>query len=576
MMDKIFLLGNPNVGKSVVFSRLTGIHAISSNYPGTTVEISKGYLKIGEEKIEVIDLPGTYSLESTSKAEEVAVSLLKEYSKDKGAVINILDSTNLERNLFLTLQLIEEGFSVIVCLNMCDDATHRGVHIDVERLEELLGVPVISTCAVTGVGIKLLIERIKEAHSNPKNKLTHEARWQEIGKIVETVQRLTHRHHTLREILEDASVKPLSGLLMSCITIYVSFKIVRFLGELLINKIFDPLFFDLYQPVLERLSLALGQKGFIHHLLIGELINGKIDFKQSLGVLTTAPYIEFAMVLPYVVSFYFILSLLEDIGYLPRLAILLDNLLHRLGLHGYAIIPVLLGFGCNVPGILSTRVLESKRERFIASTLISIGVPCVPLQAMIFGLLGNFGGFYVGGVYLVLFSISIILGMVLNRVLVGYSPELLIEIPPYRFPPLLILGKKLYFRIKGFLIEAVPIVLLGVLAINILLYFRLLDFVTGIFAPVIQGLFGLPKEAVVALVIGFLRKDVAVGMLAPLALSARQLFIAATLLAVSFPCIATFVVLLKELGLKCLIGAVVIMVGVSMVVGSILNFVILR
>ena len=576
MINKIFLLGNPNVGKSVVFSRLTGVHVISSNYPGTTVEIAKGFLNIGEEKIEVVDLPGTYSLEPTSKAEEVAVSLLKAHQKEKIAVINIIDATNLERNLFLTLQLIEQSYPVIACLNMCDDTAHRGIHIDVKKLEELLGVPVISTCAVTGVGIKLLIERIKEARPSLKNEPSHQERWLEIGKIIEAVQRLTHRHHTLRERLEDASVRPLSGLVMSCLVIYASFKTVRFLGEFLINKIFDPLFINLFQPVLERLSLALGQKGFLHHLLIGELINGKIDFKQSLGILTTAPYIEFAMVLPYVVSFYLILSFLEDIGYLPRLAILLDNLLHKLGLHGYAIIPVLLGFGCNVPGILSTRVLESKRERFIASTLISIGVPCVPLQAMIFGILGAFGGFYVAGVYLVLFLIIIILGFILNHSIKGYSPEFLLEIPPYRFPPLLILVKKLYFRIRGFLMEAVPIVLAGVLVINILLYFKLFDIVTAVFAPIIHGLFGLPKEAVVALAIGFLRKDVAVGMLMPLSLTAKQLFISATLLAVSFPCVATFVVLLKELGFKSLIKATLIMIFVSLVVGSLLNFVVLR
>jgi ferrous iron transport protein B len=195
---------------------------------------------------------------------------------------------------------------------------------------------------------------------------------------------------------------------------------------------------------------------------------------------------------------------------------------------------------------------------------------------MIFGLLGEFGGFYVGGVYLALFSLLVILGVILNRTLKGYSPELLLEIPPYRFPPLPLLGKKLYFRIKGFLIEALPVVLLGVLIINILLYFNLFNFITGIFAPVIRGLFGLPKEAVVALAIGFLRKDVAVGMLAPLALTAKQLFISATLLAVSFPCIATFVVLLKELGLKDLIKATLIMAAVSLLVGTILNFGILR
>jgi len=392
--------------------------------------------------------------------------------------------------------------------------------------------------------------------------------------IVEQAQRLEHRHHTIREVLEDASVRPLTGLIMAGAVIYSCFKFVRFAGEGIIHYITDPFFFNIYQPLLERLTFLWKENGFWFHLFIGDLIGGKIDFKQSLGVLTTAPYIEFGMVLPYVISFYFVLSLLEDLGYLPRLAILLDNLLHRLGLHGYAVIPVLLGFGCNVPGILATRVLESKRERFIASTIISIGIPCVPLQAMVFGLLGVFGGFYVGGVYLVLFSLIIILGFILNRSLTGYSPEFLLEIPPYRFPPLIMLLKKLFFRIKWFLIEALPVVFLGVLFINILLYFKLFDFVTGLFSPVIQGLFGLPKEAVVALAIGFLRKDVAVGLLMPLNLSADQLFIAATLLAISFPCIATFVILGKELGIKALLKASAIMVLVSIIVGSFLNFVI--
>lgn len=576
MIKKIFLLGNPNVGKSVVFSRLTGVQVISSNYPGTTVGISKGFLSIGDEKIEVLDLPGTYSLESSSKAEEVAVNVLKEVPKEEAVTIDILDATNLERNLFLALQLIEEGYPLIICLNMCDDTAHRGIYIDTKKLEELLGVPVISTCAVTGAGIKFLVERIKEAKAGPRQKLSHEQRWQEIGRIIEAVQRLTHRHHTLRELLEDASVRPLSGFVMSCAVIYASFKFVRIFGEFLINKICDPVFFNLYQPLLERVSKALGAETFLHHLLIGDLINGQIDFKQSFGVLTTAPYIEFAMVLPYIVSFYFVLSLLEDIGYLPRLAMLLDNLLHRLGLHGFAIIPVLLGFGCNVPGILATRVLESKRERFIASTIISIGVPCVPLQAMIFGLLGKFGGFYVTGVYLILFSLVLILGIIMNRTLKGYSPEFLLEIPPYRFPPVRILLQKLYMRMRGFIVEAVPVVLLGVVFINIFMYFKLFDFVTNIFAPVIKGLFGLPKEAVVALVIGFLRKDVAVGLLGPLGLNAKQMFISSTLLAISFPCIATFVIMLKELGWKDMIKSTAIMIGVTVIVGAVLNFAIMQ
>jgi ferrous iron transport protein B len=191
---------------------------------------------------------------------------------------------------------------------------------------------------------------------------------------------------------------------------------------------------------------------------------------------------------------------------------------------------------------------------------------------MIFGLLGSFSGFYVTGVYLVLFAIWLTLGTILNRTLKGYSPEFFIEIPPYRFPPISILWQKIYFRIKWFLIDAAPVVLLGVLFVNVLLYFHLFDLLTSIFAPVMNGLFGLPKEAVIALTVGFFRKDVAVGMLMPLGLNAKQLFISSVLLAISFPCIATFIVLLKELGLKDLIKSTTIMIITALIVGSLLNF----
>lgn len=576
MIKKIFLIGNPNVGKSVVFSRLTGVNVITSNYPGTTVEVAKGYLRQTEGEVEVIDLPGTYSLEPTSRAEEVTVSAFIDQNKEEFVVINIIDATNLERNLYLTLELIEKGYSVIVSLNMCDDTAHRGININTGKLEQLIGVPVISTCAVTGVGIKILSERINEAKAQEKNKRSHEERWQEIGKIITQVQQLSHRHHTLREILEDASVRPFTGFLMACAVVFVSFKVVRFIGEGLITRIADPVFFNLYRPFLEKISLFFSQNDFLRHLLMGDQINGAIDFKQSLGLLTTAPYIEFAMVLPYVIAFYFVLGILEDVGFLPRLAMLLDNLMHKVGLHGFAIIPVLLGFGCNVPGILSTRVLESKRERFIAATLISIAVPCVPLQAMIFGLLGRISGFYVTGVYFVLLCVWLILGFMLNKILKGYSPEFLLEIPPYRLPPISALAQKLVSRIKGFIIDALPAVFLGVLLINTLMYFKVFDLATGFFSPIVTGLFGLPKEAVVALTIGFFRKDVAVGMLMPLGLFPKQLFISVVLLAMTFPCVATFAILFKELGFRALIKSTLIMVVSGLVVGTFLHLAVLR
>lgn len=576
MIKKILLLGNPNVGKSVVFSRITGVHVISANYPGTTLEIMKGQFDIVGENIEVIDLPGIYSLTQASKAEEVALNILMDTNKAEAIVVNVIDATNLERNLYLTLQLIEEGFRVVVCLNMCDEAKHRGVSIDRNKLEELLKVPVIFTCAVTGAGIKDLIDRLNEAKPVLTEEITADERWKEIGRIIGSVQKLAHRHHTFVEMIEDISVSPFAGILIGLSVIAASFKIVRFLGEVIIKHLSDPVFFNVYRPFLEKLSGIIGKESLLHHILIGDLIGGRIDFQQSLGILTTAPYIEFGMVLPYVAAFYIVLSILEDVGYLPRLAILLDNILHRLGLHGYAIIPVLLGFGCNIPGILSTRMLESKRERFIAATLISIGVPCAALQAMIFALLGKISGYYVFGAYLVLFAIWLMLGIILNISTKGPSPELLLEIPPYRFPPINVMLKKIYFRVKGFLIEAVPVVMGGVLVVNLLLYFKAFDIVTNIFRPLVTGLFGLPKETTIALAIGFIRKDVAAGMLMPLGLTPKQLFISVILLSVSFPCIATFTVLLKELGLKDFIKSTIIMIITGISAGVLLNIFILK
>jgi ferrous iron transport protein B len=277
------------------------------------------------------------------------------------------------------------------------------------------------------------------------------------------------------------------------------------------------------------------------------------------------------MVLPYIISFYLILGLLEDTGYLPRLAVLMDNMMHRLGLHGYAIIPTLLGLGCNVPGVLATRILESRRERFIAATLISIAIPCAALQAMIFGVVGKHGGQYVAIVYGTLLAVWFVLGFVLRHAVKGFAPELLIEIPPYRFPQWQAVLRKLQMRVSGFLAEAMPIILGAVLVLNIVYYSGILDAIARFTAPVVTGLWGLPKEAVTSVILGFLRKDMAVGMLTPLALSAKQATIACTVLAMFFPCVATFAVLVKELGVRDMLKSTAIMAVVATITGSVLN-----
>jgi len=568
-MMRILLVGNPNVGKSALFSRLTGIRIIASNYPGTTVGFTKGYMKLGEEQAEIIDVPGTYTLEPTSKAEEVAVEMLKEGD----SVINVVDATNLERNLNLTLQLLERQIPVIVALNIWDDARHRGINIDVAKLEELLGVAVVPTVGVTGQGIRELFRRLPEAKVPKTTYSGSDERWARVGDIVSQVQSLSHRHHTWRDVLEDASNHPVGGAFIALVVLFAAFWFIRFIAESIIGYVANPLFEWLWTPLLMRVSLALGAGGFWHSVLIGNLIAGEIDYFQSFGLLSTGFYIPFGAVLPYIVSFYLALGILEDVGYLPRLAILMDTIMHRLGLHGYAIIPTILGFGCNVPAVMATRILESRRQRFIAATLISIGVPCAALQAMIIGLVGQQGGQYVAMVYGSLFASWVIIGLILNRTVKGFSPELLVEIPPYRLPPWRVITEKLWLRVSGFIKEALPIVLSAVLVVNILYTLGVFDAIANIAAPIVSGLLGLPKETVVALVIGFLRKDVAMGMLAPLALTAKQLVISSTVLAMFFPCVATFVVLARELRTRDTLRATAIMVAAALIVGSLQNLI---
>jgi ferrous iron transport protein B len=268
-----------------------------------------------------------------------------------------------------------------------------------------------------------------------------------------------------------------------------------------------------------------------------------------------------------VVLFYLVLGLLEDSGYLPRLATLLDSVMHRIGLHGSAIVPSMLGLGCKVPGMLSTRILESEKQRFIAATLLAICVPCFSQNAVIIGLLMKHGIRYVAIVYATLFMLYITLGLILKRVVKGDTPEIFMEIPPYRMPSFSASLKKTWIRVRYFITDALPYVLLGVALVNVMYISGLMDALARTLGPVMSALFGLPPAAVGALIIGFLRKDVAVGMLAPLGMTPMQLAVASTMLAIYFPCIATYTVLFKELGLRNALKSTAIMVFVSVFVG---------
>lgn len=572
---KILLVGNPNVGKSLIFSRLSGIDVIISNYPGTTVDFTRGSVKIDKKTYELIDTPGTYSLEPVCKAEEVTVNMISSMG-EHDLIINVVDATNLERNLYLTLELLETGKPMIVALNMWDDTKHKGININTKKLQKFLNVPVIPTSGLSGEGIKNLIEQIKQAQNPKIHEHTRDERWKDVGKIVREVQTIEHRHHKISEKIMDLTIMPLTGIPIAIAVLFLTFTIVRYIGESLINYITTPLFEEFYLPIISGLSSFFGGSGFIHSILIGQLINGKIELEGSMGLLTTGIFVPFGVVLPYIISFYFVLSIIEDSGYLPRLSVIVDSIFHRLGMHGYGIVPVILGLGCNVPGTLGIRVMETRKQKFIAATLLAMAVPCMAQTSMLLGLFGaggNFNHIYI--VFITLFIIYLATGVVMNTFVKGESPEILLEIPPYRTPSFKALSKKLWMRVRWFLFEAIPWLFFGIFLVNILEVFGILEFIGNLASPVIVGLFGLPAAAIGALVVGFLRKDIAVGMLIPLVtsgeMSAMQLVVAAVILVMYFPCAATFATLLKELGFKDMALSVLIMLTTVLIVGTTLR-----
>lgn len=563
---RILLVGNPNVGKSLIFSQLTGLRVTTSNYPGTTVEFYRGYLRKGEEQHEVIDVPGMYSMEPNCEAERVAVRML-----DYGdVIINVVDATNLERNLNLTLQLATVQKPMLVALNFWDEAKQKGIKINPEKLEKYLGVPVIPVTAVTSEGLNTMVDRLAEARIPPFTSVRPEERWKRIGLIVREVQVLTHRHPTFLEKLQTFSFHPVHGFITGGLVLLATVFFIVYLGKFLSDAM-EALLTRWYLLVMQKLSVFLGGEGLWHEIFLGKLVDGTVNLEESLGLLTTGVYVALGVVLPYLTIFYFILGFLEDFGYLPRLAVLVDRIMHRIGLHGFAIVPLVLAFGCNVPGILALRNLESRREKFIAGVLMAIGIPCMAQLSIIMGLVGRHGAAYLLVILAFLFFTWTVLGLLGNRFVEGYTPSLLMEIPPYRLPRPAVQLKKLKMRITSFLAEALPFVFGGLLLVNLLHALGVVNWAAGLLSPVISGLWGLPEEVISTLLIGFLRKDVAVALLEPLNLSASELTVTTVILTLYFPCAATFAVFIKEMGLMDTVKAVGIMMMVTLTAGTFLN-----
>lgn len=572
-MNKILLIGNPNVGKSVIFSRLTGLDVIVSNYPGSTVEFEKGDVKIGGVKYELVDVPGTYSLAPTNKAEEVAVEMLADF-REGDIIVNVIDSANLERNLSLTLDILALKHPTVVVLNRWDMTKSRGIEIDPAQVSAYLKAPVVSVTGVSGEGVKELFEALAGAAAGPEK--THiyvpeksEEKWKLIGEICANSQRLYHRHPNLYERVQELSIKMPYALFIALGALVGSFAVIRYAGESLITYAFDPLFNKLYMPAL----LKALSPDTLPEWLLKFLLGVKPVPMESFGLLTTGLYIPLVVLLPYIFSFYFVLAFLEDSGYLVRVAVVMDRVFHKVGLHGYASIPILLGLGCKVPAIVSTRILESEKERLITLVLILMLAPCMPQTAMIYAVLNNFGLHVVIAFFLSLIVWGMAVGFTLNRFIKGETPELFVEIPPYQVPHLATLLKKTYMRVKMFLLEAVPMIVLGIAIVSVLDLTGAINAVSNLFAPVVHGLLGLPKEMSVVMMSGFLRKDISIALLVPFDLTLKQLVIASMMLVIYLPCVATFTMIAREFSFKTAVKVSAFTFVLALSLAAVLNLI---
>jgi ferrous iron transport protein B len=607
----IAFIGNPSVGKSVFFSRLTGVGVEVSNYPGTTVALRRGIVKARGKTIEVVDLPGIYSLGTTNEDEKVTKRFLIEERPD--IIVNVLDASRLERNLYLTLQLLELDIPMVIALNQVDLAADLGVLVDVDRLSELLGLPVVPTVATWGVGLDdvMLVAleeqgKIQEHHRvgySPlirqalssldyafpdvppsvktaallndaefvelccmppeANALLSSARrlrhnleiehgisvpetvardlYGEAGYIVDSVVSRFEPKKSLREKIDAILTSPHFGIavLISALllTFLLVFRVGGFLETWIVDEVFEPYVIQPAEAVTSDMSPILG------NLIVYSLRGVEAGF---------------AIAIPYIAVFYAILSIFEDSGYLTRAAFLLDNLTHKLGLHGRAVIPLVLGFGCNVPAIMAVHALGTRREKRIASVLISL-IPCSARTVIILGLVGTFVGFWPAvSIYVLEVFIIVSLGWILGRSLPGQRSGFIMEMTPLRKPGLKSTIKKTWMKSREFVYIAFPLLLIGSAFLGVADALGLLSIFQDFVEPISVGLLGLPSFAVTALVFGILRKEMALQILAVLAGTANfaavltpvQMYQFAVITTIYIPCVATIAVLKHELGTK--------------------------
>lgn len=572
---KLVLVGNPNVGKSVVFNYLSGIYVDVSNFPGTTVEITKGkYLHY-----DVYDTPGIYGVSSFNDEERVARDIILEAD----IIINIVDGVHIERDLFLTQQLIDMGKRIIVVINFMDEIKKHHIKIDIAQLEKLLDVPIVTTTAIKKEGLEELEQLIGKARQGAQNKDLHlrlHNMLNSVGSQAEAllvlegdeftankhgikplgqreqlyIDRRNRVNNIVNQVIEEASVRkhitsligrwslnPITGIPILLGVLYLAYL---FIGKLVAQDLvgFTESYFgnELWETwIRSAVSEFITPTSFLGTVLIGEF-----------GVLTmTITYLLF-LLFPLVFAFYITLSFLEDTGYLPRLATMVDRSMNFLGLNGRAIIPMILGFGCVSAATITTRLLSSEREKTIATAILQFAIPCSAQLAVITALLMG-AGFEALLIYVfVIVLVFIAIGTILNKTLKGESTPLLIDLPPIRVPRMNNVLQKTTVRTFSFMKEATPWFFFGAAVIGTMEATGLLQVWQKALSPFTELWLKLPPEASTAFVMGLVRRDFGAAGLYDIAMNPMQTVVALVTITLFVPCITSILIMYKERGWK--------------------------
>ncbi|KAF0118533.1 MAG: ferrous iron transport protein B [bacterium] len=584
-LQKIVIVGNPNVGKSLLFNRLTGMYVTVSNYPGTTVTVDKGKCKINGRDFGVIDLPGMYSLIPITEEERVAKLMLLE-EKPK-IILHVIDAKNLERMLPLTLQLIEAGLPVILVINMMDEAEGLGISIDFNDLEGKLGIPVVPIIATAGKGIDQLIRKIdqyvpvldkfqtsyqkgiessiKEIESFLKNsypiskrsvsllllqededmqRLVKQKESKDYDQIDGIVKRTSRKYgYPLNYIIKirlQNEVRKITSSSLVAVPLKTGGFFVGVLGAgKLVNLIEGTIFGEKINPVITRFVMSNVPYRPIQDLIVGEY-----------GIITLGITYAVAIILPIVGTFFLVFSVIEDSGYLPRLSMLADRVFKKIGLSGRAVIPMVLGLGCSTMATMVTRTQETKRERVISTLLLALAVPCSAQLGVIFAILAGHPLALFIWVVVVLLNF-ILIGFLAARILPGEKPSFYMELPPLRLPKISNVLIKTYSRMVWYFKEVFPLFIIVSVLIWISQLTGILHVITNALEPVVN-LVGLPDETARVFLFGFFRRDYGAAGLYSMqnALTGIQLTVAAVILTLFVPCVAQFMMMIKERGIK--------------------------